>query len=97
MVNYCRVLGFHREKDLHFYRLPQVSTNQGEDGQNIPENRRRLWLVKLNQDFSGKNVDNIRVCSAHFISGNISFKSKSVNINKTKSSILAKIFNINFC
>ena len=77
MVNYCRVLGCHnrsdREKDLHFYRLPYVITNQGEDGHNISADRRRLWLAKLNQDFSGKNVDNIRVCSAHFISGNISF------------------------
>ena len=74
MVNYCRVLGCHnREKDLHFYRLPYVITNQCEDSHNISADRRRLWLAKLNQDFSAKNVDNIRVCSAHFISGNISF------------------------
>ena len=77
MINYCRVLGCHnrtdREKDLHFYRLPQVITNQGEDGQNISKDRRRLWLAKLNQDFARKNIDNVRVCSAHFISVNISF------------------------
>ena len=72
MVNYCRVLGCHnrsdREKDLYFYRLPQVITNQGEDCLNISEGRRRFWLAKLNQDFYEKNVDNIHVCSAHFIS-----------------------------
>ncbi|XP_050950270.1 uncharacterized protein LOC127153288 isoform X2 [Labeo rohita] len=32
-------------------------------------NKRRLWLAKLNQDFQGKNLDNIRVCSNHFQSG----------------------------
>ena len=80
MVNYCRVLGCHnrydRGKYLIFFRLPQVITNQGEDGQNISEDRGRICLAKLNQPtriFLEKNVDNIRVCSAHFISGNISF------------------------
>ena len=45
MVNYCRDLGCHkrfdREKDWHFYRLSQIIKNQGEDGQNISEDRRR--------------------------------------------------------
>ena len=45
MVNDFRVLSFHnrsyREKPCIFYRLPQIITNQGEDGQNISEDCRR--------------------------------------------------------
>ncbi|CAL8378098.1 unnamed protein product [Gadus morhua 'NCC'] len=35
----------------------------------LSEERRRLWLAKLNQDLRGKNLDNVRICSAHFLSG----------------------------
>ena len=73
MVNYCRVYGCtnrsDREKHLEFYRLPKVIKNQGDACQKLSEERRRLWLAKLNQDFKGKNLDNVRVCSAHFLSG----------------------------
>ncbi|XP_067226618.1 uncharacterized protein [Chanodichthys erythropterus] len=73
MVNYCRVLGCtnrsDREKHLEYYRLPKILTNQGEECKKLSEERRRLWLAKLNQDFQGKNLDNIRVCSNHFLSG----------------------------
>jgi hypothetical protein len=58
-----------REKDLQYYRLPAVVTNQGEEWEKLCSDRRRLWLAKLNQDFTNKNLDNIRICSAHFISG----------------------------
>lgn len=33
------------------------------------EEQRRLWLANLNQDLRGKDVDNIRICSARFLSG----------------------------
>ncbi|XP_039548095.1 uncharacterized protein LOC120493510 [Pimephales promelas] len=73
MVNYCRVSGCtnrtDREKHLNYYRLPKVIKNQGEECQKLSEERRRLWLAKLNQDLRGKNLDNIRICSAHFLSG----------------------------
>ncbi|XP_046873681.1 uncharacterized protein LOC124466062 isoform X2 [Hypomesus transpacificus] len=73
MVNYCRVAGCtnrtDREKHLEYYRLPKVIKNQGEECQRLSEERRRLWLTKLNQDLRGKNLDNIRICSAHFLSG----------------------------
>lgn len=76
MVNYCRVLGCHnrsdREKNLHFYRLPKIILNQGEEHKQLSEERRRLWLARLNQNLMGKNLDNIRVCSAHFIKGKVS-------------------------
>jgi hypothetical protein len=73
MVNYCRVNGCHnrsdRESHLSFYRLPEVIVNQGEKTQKYAEERRMVWLANLDQDFTGKNMKNIRVCSAHFLSG----------------------------
>ncbi|KAI7801427.1 putative lateral signaling target protein 2-like protein [Triplophysa rosa] len=73
MVKYCHVLGCtnrsDREKHLEYYRLPKVITNQGEVCKKLSEERRRLWIAKLYQDFQGKNLHNIRVCSSHFVSG----------------------------
>lgn len=73
MVNYCRVVGCHnrsdRETHLQFYRLPKVIKNQGEQCGKLSDDRRRAWIASLNQNFSGKNFDNIRICSAHFVSG----------------------------
>ncbi|XP_060585368.1 uncharacterized protein LOC132741255 [Ruditapes philippinarum] len=73
MVNYCRVNGCHnrsnRESQLSYYRLSEVIVNQGETTQKYAEERRMVLLAKLDQDFSGKNLKNIRVCSAHFLSG----------------------------
>ncbi|KAK0130779.1 hypothetical protein N1851_034553 [Merluccius polli] len=54
---------------VKYYRLPKVITNQGEQCQKLSEERRRLWLAKLNQDLHGKNLDNVQICSAHFLSG----------------------------
>ena len=77
MVNYCRVLGCHnrsdRESDRQFYRLPEIITREGEKTQELSSERRRLWLAKLNQDFTGKNLKNIRVCSDHFVKSKFSF------------------------
>ena len=71
MVNYCRVNGCHnrsdRDSDKSFYRLPEIIKNQGEKTEELSEERRRLWLARLDQDLSGKNLKNIRVCSDHFI------------------------------
>ncbi|KAK0155423.1 hypothetical protein N1851_002225 [Merluccius polli] len=75
MVNYWRVFGCtnrsDREKHLEYYRLPKVITNQGEQCQKLSEERRRLWLAKLNQDLHSKNLDNVRICSAFLVSWDI--------------------------
>ena len=77
MVNYCRVIGCHnrsdRETQLQFYRLPKVIKNQGIECEKLSEERRRLWIASLQQNFSGKNLENIRICSAHFVSGRFNF------------------------
>ncbi|XP_076042083.1 uncharacterized protein LOC143025984 [Oratosquilla oratoria] len=54
---------------MQFYRLPKVIKDQGLEWEKLCEDRRRLWLASLQQNFDGKNLDNIRICSAHFISG----------------------------
>lgn len=46
-----------------------MKKNQGEACEKLCDERRRVWLARLQQKFDGKNLDNIRVCSAHFISG----------------------------
>ena len=83
MVNYCRVIGCHnnstREKDRHFYRLPEIITNQCKKTSELSTERRRLWLARLQQDFSGKNLKNIRVCSDHFVSSKLMCKYLWIN------------------
>ncbi|XP_040565069.1 uncharacterized protein [Lepeophtheirus salmonis] len=73
MVNYCRVVGCHNRNDKHkhlqFYRLPKIVKSQGEMTEKLSSERRRLWIDSLKQNFEGKNLDNIRVCSAHFVEG----------------------------
>ncbi|XP_041376934.1 uncharacterized protein LOC121389396 [Gigantopelta aegis] len=71
MVNYCNVLQCHnrsdRETDRSFYRIPAIIRNQGQACETLSSQRRLKWLSRLNQDFTGKNLGNVRVCSDHFI------------------------------
>ncbi|XP_041347756.1 uncharacterized protein LOC121367563 isoform X1 [Gigantopelta aegis] len=73
MVNYCNVLQCHnrsnRETDRSFYRIPAIIRNQGQACETLSSQRRLKWLSRLNQDFTGKNLGNVRVCSDHFIMG----------------------------
>ncbi|KAG5281621.1 hypothetical protein AALO_G00046890 [Alosa alosa] len=73
MVQYCRVQGCHhrndRDKHVQFYRLPKVVQCQGEQTLALSEERRQLWLARLKQNLHGKNLENVRICSAHFVSG----------------------------
>ncbi|KAI2667027.1 THAP domain-containing protein 11 [Labeo rohita] len=71
MISYCHVLGCTdrsdwEKKHLEYYRLTKVKEKSAKT---CLRNKRRLWLAKLNQDFQGRNLDNIRVCSYHFRSG----------------------------
>lgn len=73
MVQYCRVKGCcnrnDRDKHVQYYRLPKVVKGQGDQTLALSEERRRLWLSRLNQNLDGKNLEHVRICSAHFISG----------------------------
>ena len=70
--NYCNVEGcVNRSEDdkvaRHYYRLPAIISHLSDFEKDLSTERRRLWLSQLNQDFSGKNLANVRVCSDHFI------------------------------
>ena len=75
MVLKCVVSGCANRKDrqshLQFYRIPAIMSNQGEDCYFISSERRREWLARVGRKFENenKNLDNARICSAHFISG----------------------------
>ena len=73
MVVNCSVFGCNnrkdRNKDLQFHRLPKVAENVSKEKKELLQRRRRLWLANLGLKLDGKNLDNVRVCSVHFISG----------------------------
>nr|XP_055046089.1 uncharacterized protein LOC129431992 isoform X1 [Misgurnus anguillicaudatus] len=58
-------------KGLKFHRIPKGSHP-------FQQNRRRLWLQALKRfDLDEDRTKNARVCSAHFISGEVSMDSRS--------------------
>ncbi|KAH3768247.1 hypothetical protein DPMN_169459 [Dreissena polymorpha] len=65
MVIKCSIIGCSNskdhEKDLHYYRIPAIIKNQGEDWEKLTADRRQEWLAKLGQSFENKNIDNVRV------------------------------------
>ena len=79
MVNFCAIVGCSNRStrdERSFYRLPKVtSTRFTEKRQNLIRERRKKWLKKIRRsdlidnEGSSKNLDNIRICSDHFISG----------------------------
>ena len=73
MVVKCSIFGCvnrkDREHDLEFYRLPAITTTQGEKHEELCRLRRRTWLANIGQSFENKNENNVRVCSSHFITG----------------------------
>ncbi|XP_045205950.2 uncharacterized protein LOC123558138 [Mercenaria mercenaria] len=77
MVVKCSIFGCTNRKDhetdLEYYRLPAVVTNQGEECEKLSSERRRLWLANIGQNFENKNIQNVRVCSAHFVNGKKSY------------------------
>ena len=51
-------------------RLPRIITTQGEIITEKSDRRRRLSLAAINRtDISQTTINNIRVCSDHFVSG----------------------------
>ncbi|WAR30107.1 hypothetical protein MAR_003675 [Mya arenaria] len=73
MVNSCSVFKCHnkanKSDNRKFFRLPEIILHQDDRTRELSTERRRSWLARLGQDFTGKNLSNIRVCSDHFISG----------------------------
>ncbi|XP_071099751.1 uncharacterized protein [Haliotis cracherodii] len=58
-----------RDKKI-FYRLPRLIKHQGKVTETKSNKRRRLWLAAINRsDLTQKTLDQIRVCSDHFLCG----------------------------
>lgn len=74
MVNTCGVYGCKnrrsRGSDRGYYRLPAVIFRQGETTKCLTAERRKLWLARILPQTS---VANLRVCSDHFIKGELQF------------------------
>ena len=78
MVHLCAIENCsnrsNREKEKSYFRIPKVIENQGEIVKNVSMRRRRKWLDNINRDDINENkTENYRVCSDHFVSGNILF------------------------
>ena len=58
-----------REKKI-FFRVPRVITSQGELVEELTSTRRRLWISAISRDdLTEEKLENDRVCSQHFASG----------------------------
>lgn len=58
------------EPGIGLYCLPKVITRQCGRTKALSEERRRLWLARINRK-DMKNLDYVRVCGRHFISGKL--------------------------
>lgn len=58
--------------DKSFFRLPAIVRVKGEEVRKLTERRRRAWISAINRkDLKESNLKYARVCSDHFISGNL--------------------------
>ena len=76
MVNFCAVYGCSNRGDRDkksFFRLTAVIANQCEKNKELSERRRLKWLSNLRRDFKSTNLSNIRVCSDHFVKGELKY------------------------
>ena len=73
MGRVCCVNGCTKSKKRHpnllFYKIPTVIEHQGPKTKELSTLRRDEWLKALIIFNIGKNVERLRVCSSHFVSG----------------------------
>ena len=72
---FCLIVGCAskstREKDLKFFQVPSVVTNQGEEAEKLLKERHSLWISAISQDeLTELILTNDQVCDRHFVSGN---------------------------
>ena len=59
-----------REKDLNFFQVPSVVTNQGEEAEKLLKERHSLWISAISRgDLTEQIIANDQVCDRHFVSG----------------------------
>ena len=68
----CAVVGCsnrtEREKGKRFFRLPAIVTHQGDKTHEL-SNKRGEWLARIKRDDLRPEMEYVRVCSDHFVSG----------------------------
>lgn len=73
MVN-CAIVGcssdsrYPEQIKVSFHKLPAIVSDKGPQMLEIATERRRAWLSAISRD-DLQDLDNIRVCSKHFVSG----------------------------
>ena len=60
---------------IHFYSVPSIITNQGEEFEELTRERRNLWISAIYRADLKTNFKNVlkneHVCSRHFVSGRL--------------------------
>lgn len=74
MVVACCVVGCNNRdvkgNGISFFRFPKVNKKYSKSYQEIQLERRKAWIAAINRKYiSEENVNTLRVCSFHFISG----------------------------
>ena len=68
----CAVVGCsnrtEREKGKLFFRLPAIVTHQGDKTHELSKKRQGEWLAQIKRD-DLRQLEYVRVCSDHFVSG----------------------------
>ena len=64
---FCLIVGCAskstREKDLKFFQVPSMVTNQGEEAEKLLRERRSLWISAISQDdVTEQIIANDQVC-----------------------------------
>ena len=74
MVNFCTAFGYSStgsRDDRSFHRLPKVLDKKERVMKNLLIDEEHAWLHRLSRaDLKSLNLENVRICSDHFIKGN---------------------------
>ncbi|XP_026806978.1 uncharacterized protein LOC113549730 [Rhopalosiphum maidis] len=75
MLMLCAIVGYSNKttnKNISFYCFPKVKMNAASDLKMKMNKQQNAWLKSLHRlDLPNKNIDYMRVCSAHFKSGKL--------------------------
>ena len=71
-----------RDKDVSFFRVPSIITNDDEEAEERSIERRTQWIAAISRDdLTEQILKNDRVCSRHFVSGQPAKDYDKFNVN----------------
>lgn len=79
MVNTCCVFGCKNRaspnSDVAFHRFPKESNSCGKEMKELQRKRRMAWFSKVKRENVTKaQLNTLRICSDHFISGKLCYE-----------------------